>query len=744
MRLSITAIFLACGLVAFADELPQHIVARKTKAGAHTAPVPLTNTLIVRSRTGLPIPGTRALLSSPGWGVMEFGSAADRDAALMGLRMDRLVAAVYVVPAVPVQPEIVIDDPYFPKDAPSAGYRGQWHLLNQIEAGRDINVADAYADDVTGLGVTTCIVDDGIQNGHEDIFPNYLSANSWDFANNDNNPSASGSENHGTAVAGVMAARGGNGIGVTGVAPLASISAIRVSFSAGNVITQLTDATLFKSSGADTAIKIKNHSYGVSLPFVNYSVLADALETSSAAGTIHVRSAGNYRGTSAEDANKSSDRGTPSAIVVGAMGNNGVFADYSNFGSNLTCCVPSNPTAGSSIGLLTTDRSGSPGYNGFPNTSYTPNFGGTSGAAPQVAGALALAKQIRPNLDARFAKHLIARSSRQVDAADASLTGGWVTNAAGLKFNPNYGFGLLDASGVVDLARAYSGVGLPATVSSGTISVNTALPDGTGAAIFRNINIASQHPSQKVEDVVVTLNVTHPWRGDVEGVITSPAGTQIRFLTDFGGDSGANISNWKFTVNGFWNEDPDGAWQVRLRDLNTGDVGTWGDVKLDVRMGYLIEASSTVSGTVDLLDWADETGKQVAYELLTGATVVQSGNLTLGAGGSFAFGTANLGAYDLRIKGRTWLAEKQAIDTSSNVSGLTFALQNGDVNGDNIVDIADYSYLAAAFDLDSSAPNWLTPDGNGIAPQDSDLNGDGIVDIADYTILATSFDAVGD
>lgn len=743
MKLSVTALFLVCGIAAVAQELPAHVSARRTKLASPVVEHGLTNVLIVRTRSALPLgmPGGQPLKSLPNWSVFSLSNADARDAMRRTLAKNANVLNVFVVPAAPIQTEFVPDDPYF---VPFGGFRGQWHLKNEVETGRDINVMDAWAEEVTGLGVTVAPIDDGLQSGHEDLFPNYVSANSYDFASGDTNPGpVNTNENHGTAVAGIIAARGGNSLGVTGVAPFASLSGIRVSFTAANVVTQLTDATLFKSSGGDTALKIKNHSYGTAIPFVDYSVLATALETSSAAGTLHIRSAGNYRGTSGEDANKSSDRATPSALVVGAMGNSGVFADYSNFGANLICTAPTSPTAGSSIGLQTTDRSGSLGYNGFPNTSYTPTFGGTSATAPQLAGALALVKEVRPGLNERFAKYLLSMTSVQVDPSDASTTGGWVTNAAGRKFNPNYGFGMINVSALVDAAQMYSGTSLHHTATTGTISVGTAIPDGTGTSIFRAFNIASTHPSQKTEDVVITLNATHPWRGDLEATVTSPAGTTFKFLNDFGGDSGDNL-NWKFTVNGFWGEDPDGQWRVTVKDLNSGDAGTWNSLSVDVRMGYLVEASSTISGTVDLLNFTNEPGEVVAYELLNGATVVQSGNMTLGAAGSFAFGTTNFGAYDLRIKGRTWLAKKIAINTSSSVSGLSYSLTNGDVSGDNIVDIADYVYLSANFSLDSSASNWLTPDGNGIRPKESDLNDDGIVDIADYVILSSSFSAFGD
>lgn len=160
---------------------------------------------------------------------------------------------------------------------------------------------------------------------------------------------------------------------------------------------------------------------------------------------------------------------------------------------------------------------------------------------------------------------------------------------------------------------------------------------------------------------------------------------------------------------------------------------------------YVAIPAVSVSGTIDLLNHANDVGKTISWELMSGVTVLDSGTATLGTGGTYSIATVATGTAKLRVKGRTWLAKTSGdLDLTNNVVNADLSLTNGDVNGDNIVDIADYVYLAGAFSLDSSVGNWLTADGNGIRPVDSDLNGDGIVDIADYTILAGAFSMVGE
>jgi subtilisin family serine protease len=343
----------------------------------------------------------------------------------------------------------VPNDPYFNRNTPRTGEAGQWHLVNQIVPGRDARVQGAWNRDLTGQGVSIGIVDDGLQINHPDLSPNYSSALSRDFGGaRDGDPSPVNSDdNHGTSVAGVAAARGGNGIGVTGAAPYATLAGLRVDFHTADTA-DFVDATLYKSSGTDTSIKIKNHSHGVSETYINDSAARSALATSAAAGTIHLFACGNERGTVGEDTNKQQLPNSPDCIAVAAFGSNGRFATYSSFGACVFVTAPSSTDYG--YGITCTDRTGSAGYNNgtvFPDGNYTNDFGGTSSATPLAAGVMALVKQAQPKLNVRFAKHLLALTSTPVDTADAWPTsgGGWRTNKAGYKFNPNYGFGLINA-----------------------------------------------------------------------------------------------------------------------------------------------------------------------------------------------------------------------------------------------------------------------------------------------------------
>jgi len=541
----------------------------------------------------------------------------------------------------PVAMAFTPNDPFFfPGTNPAVGgpgntsnlnFPGQWHLVNNMpNSSFNVNtisagLAGAWANNFTGLGITIGIVDDAVEIGHADLAPNNATVMelnrfynaSGGITSNDPTPDLTVLPNtigdaHGTSVAGVAASRGGNGIGGTGAAPLANLVGIRTNYQTFALV-----AAINESNGIalGTTIQVKNHSYGFTLSFVAGGlVLNTAVQNSAAAGTVNVYSAGNNRTSApaAADVNKLAPQNSPFVLVVAALGSNGVFSDYSSFGANVFVTAPTNTTDGTRFaGVTTSDRTGSVGYNsagtnnfastagGNTGLSYTNDFGGTSSSAPLVAGVVALTLQANPALLAntnnrttlRAVKHLIARTSTVVNAADATATsdGGWKTNAAGFRTNQNYGFGLINATALTTQAPLFSEVTPLTTATTGSIFVGVALPDNNATGISRTFNINLASPTlQPLEEVVVTLNVTHEFRGDLRGFLTAPSGTRSRILNSTGSDGQANITNWQFTMVAFWGENPNGTWTINLADVAQLDTGTWNNYTVDFRMGTLV------------------------------------------------------------------------------------------------------------------------------------------------------------
>jgi hypothetical protein len=114
--------------------------------------------------------------------------------------------------------------------------------------------------------------------------------------------------------------------------------------------------------------------------------------------------------------------------------------------------------------------------------------------------------------------------------------------------------------------------------------------------------------------------------------------------------------------------------------------------------------------------------------------VLQTVTTNLDASGNFSFvPTVPTGTYTVTAKGTTRFLRKalhSVVITNSGVSGLSFTLLNGDVNGDNIVGAADLAAVKANFGQASTNAD--------------DLNGDGIVGAADLAIVKANFGQTGD
>lgn len=113
------------------------------------------------------------------------------------------------------------NDPLFPK---------QQYLHNTGRnggtPGADADAAAAWDLTRGSAGITIAILDDGVDLGHPDL---NIAPGGRDFVNNDMDPSPLGADGHGTGCAGVAAAIGNNGVGMSGVAPNCRILPIKIS-----------------------------------------------------------------------------------------------------------------------------------------------------------------------------------------------------------------------------------------------------------------------------------------------------------------------------------------------------------------------------------------------------------------------------------------------------------------------------------------------------------------------------------
>ena len=486
-------------------------------------------------------------------------------------------------------------------------FSNQWTLLNTGQngatAGADINVTNVW-DSYRGTGIIVGVIDDGLLYTHPDLAANANTTIHYDYRDGDNDPKPEGTagvnaqgepnaDSHGTATAGVIAARGNNGIGSAGVAFEASLVGLRL---IGGTTGDTQDGAALSHS--NSVIHIYNNSWG---PTDNGLVKGGAGTLALAAlqngantgrggrGSIFVWAAGNG-GAALDNAGYDSYNGSIYTISVGALTDLGTKADYSERGACLIVAAPSGAETDGGPrlqGTTTTDLLGDFGYNrstvaigavnpgDLENRDYTQNYNGTSSAAPVVSGVVALILQANPNLGWRDVQEVLIRSATQTDPTNNE----WRTNKAGFKFNPNFGAGRVNAGAAVALATNWSNLATMVTTTSEQASLSVAIPDNDSNGVIRSFDLSTSN--LRVEQAVVTVDITHTKRGDLVINLVSPAGT-ISPLAELHNDTGANYTAMTFRSTFNWGEDSKGTWQVQVSDRRAAETGTLTRVKLDV------------------------------------------------------------------------------------------------------------------------------------------------------------------
>ena len=108
------------------------------------------------------------------------------------------------------------------------GFKEQWHLLNLVTTGFDLNVTGVWEQGVTGKGVTVGFMDDGIDHENADLKENFSLEGSYDFNEHKKLPTpALYDDTHGTRCAGEVGAVKNNVCGV-GIAYESKVAGLRI------------------------------------------------------------------------------------------------------------------------------------------------------------------------------------------------------------------------------------------------------------------------------------------------------------------------------------------------------------------------------------------------------------------------------------------------------------------------------------------------------------------------------------
>jgi thermitase len=338
----------------------------------------------------------------------------------------------YAEPNFKLQPAAVPNDP---------GYKYLYGLNNTGQTGgttdADIDASEAWNTTTGSAGTVVAVIDEGIDINHPDLRDNIWTnpdeisgngkdddkngyvddINGYDFANNDNTVydpdliTGNGDE-HGTHVAGTIAATANNGVGITGVNWDARIAALKFLGPDGGYTSDAVEAINY---AVREGMPISNNSWGGG---GKSQSLQDAIAKADAAGHLFVAAAGNGGSDGVGDNNDvtphyPSNYENSNIISVAATDATDTLASFSNFGATTV------DLAAPGVSILST----LPGGYG--------RYSGTSMATPHVAGVAALIESENSILDdAGIKSQILQFADKKTSLQNKVVTGGRL-NASG-------------------------------------------------------------------------------------------------------------------------------------------------------------------------------------------------------------------------------------------------------------------------------------------------------------------------
>lgn len=415
--------------------------------------------------------------------------------------------------------------------------------------GFDCNAHAAW-DQPQGFGsssIIIAIIDSGVEAGHPDL----LQVTGYDFGDNDSNPDDNSSQaGHGTACAGVAAART-NALGTAGIAAGCSIMPLKVANSAGtmtfvsiqnalyyaadngaDVISMSLGAAISSDPATDTAIQ-----YAYNAGCVILAATGNENKTTISYPAIHSLVIGVGAASPCGDRKRSSSNSGEVNPGV-STDPNGYTCDGerwwgSNYGVNTAGAAGAVDVIAPTI-LPTTDIIGSAGYD---PTDYSKWFNGTSCATPYAAGVAGLIRSANPTWTPAQVRDRLLTTAQDVTSVESGA--GWDRYA---------GYGMVDAAAAVG--------GAPPTP---TITVT--YPNGgetlTGGAA---VNVTwSTTGSITTVDIAYSTDGGSTWTNIVTGTandgtqswtVPSTATTQGRVRVSSGAVSDMSNANFTISVSG--------------------------------------------------------------------------------------------------------------------------------------------------------------------------------------------------
>ena len=273
------------------------------------------------------------------------------------------------------------------------------------------------------------VADNGIDDDHNGFIDDVIG---WNFVRNNNKPWDN--DGHGTFVTGIIAATH-NKIGISGINPGAKIMVVKALNAFGHTRASSIAEAIFYA--VDNGAKVINISAGGKHMTQTEQ---DAVDYAWKKGALVVMAAGNEAKDTADYSS-----GLKHLIAVAATDTADKRAGFSNWGQGVDIAAPGIDIL--SLRARRTDlMAGIPGINYTIGAAYVGKdkryfrAGGTSFAAPMVAGTASLIWAHYPKLSNRQVKNMLLNSARDIENPGwDQLTGyGLLDARAALKADPDY------------------------------------------------------------------------------------------------------------------------------------------------------------------------------------------------------------------------------------------------------------------------------------------------------------------
>nr|XP_033785085.1 neuroendocrine convertase 1 [Geotrypetes seraphini] len=459
----------------------------------------------------------------------------------------------------------------------------QWYLqdtrttLSQHKL--DLHVIPVWKQGITGKGVVVTVLDDGLEWNHTDIIANYDPKASYDFNENDDDPfpryDPTNENKHGTRCVGEIAMLANNKKCGVGIAYNAKVGGIRM------LDGIVTDAIEASSIGfRPDHIDIYSASWGpnddgktvegpgrLAQKAFEYGIK----QGREGKGSIFVWASGNG-GRQGDNCDCDGYTDSIYTLSISSASEHGLSPWYAEK------CSSTLATAYSS-GDYTDQRITSTDLHNDCTETHT----GTSASAPLAAGIFALALEANPNLTWRDLQHLVVWTSEFDPLANNPE---WKKNGAGLMVNDRFGYGLLNAKALVDLANPKTWKGVPekkeCMVTDSEFKPRT-LRSGSQIIIEIPTRACEGQDSyiKSLEHVQLETTIEYSRRGDLHITLTSPSGTTAILLSERAKDTSLRgFKNWDFMSVHTWGENPTGTWVLQITDVggrpeNEGQIVNW-------------------------------------------------------------------------------------------------------------------------------------------------------------------------